>query len=166
MHLTLSINGREHSVDVPPDMPLLWILRDILDLKATKYGCGIGQCGACTVHLNGVAVRSCQTPAVAAAQSKVTTLEGLPEQPLSALQAAWERQDVPQCGYCQVGQLMTATALLSKNPHPTDEEIAAAMSGNYCRCGTYVRINRAVKEASASLRADAAATVHGHEGAE
>jgi isoquinoline 1-oxidoreductase alpha subunit len=142
------VNGRATTVDVPADMPLLWVIRDVLNLKGTKYGCGIGQCGACTVHLKGKAVRSCLTPISAAANSEVTTLEGLSPDGTHPLQVAWQELDVPQCGYCQAGQIMSASALLSKTPKPTDQDIDAAMNGNLCRCGTYFRIREAIHRAA------------------
>ena len=147
------INGTVHEVEVEDDMPLLWVLRDVIGLKGTKYGCGIAACGACTVHLDGEAVRSCQTFASDAAGREVTTIEGLgsPEA-LHAVQAAWIEGQVAQCGYCQSGQIMQAAALLDLNPEPTDEDIDAAMSGNLCRCGTYVRIRAAVKTAASKLQ--------------
>src|SRR5215216_5625499 len=140
----LKVNGKPASVDVPADMPLLWVLRDVLGLVGTKYGCGIAQCGACTVHLNGNAVRSCVTPVSAAARMEITTIEGLSPDGSHPVQRAWEALDVPQCGYCQAGQLMSAAALLAKTPKPTDAQIDAAMTGNVCRCGTYVRIREAI----------------------
>src|SRR3970282_651976 len=130
---TLNVNGKSAPVDVPADMPLLWVIRYVLNLKGTKYGCGIGQCGACTVHLNGVAVRSCLTPIVAAAGAQIVTLEGLSPNRLHPVQLAWQEIDVPQCGYCQAGQIMSAAALLAKTPKPSDEQIDAAMQGNLCR---------------------------------
>jgi aerobic-type carbon monoxide dehydrogenase small subunit (CoxS/CutS family) len=147
MAFKLTVNGRQQTVDVPADTPLLWVIRDVLNLKGTKYGCGIGQCGACTVHLNGRAVRSCLTP-VSAAKDPVTTLEGLSPDGTHPVQRAWMEVDVPQCGYCQAGQMMSASALLAKTPKPTDKEIDAAMNGNLCRCGTYLRIRRAIHLAS------------------
>jgi len=149
MPTSLNINGRVATVDAPPDTPLLWVIRDILHLHATKYGCGIGQCGACTVHLNGEPARSCLTPLSAAANAHVTTLEGLSPERARPLQQAWLEVDVPQCGYCQAGQLMSAAALLSKHPVPTDQDIDEAMNGNLCRCGTYLRIREAVHKAAA-----------------
>jgi len=144
MHL--NVNGTARSVEIDdPSMPLLWVLRDFLNLTGTKYGCGIGQCGACTVHLNGAAVRSCSIPVSGVADRAITTIEGLSEEGSHPLQRAWERFDVPQCGYCQAGQLMTAAAFVRQNSKPTDEEIRAAMSGNLCRCGTYPRIQQAIK---------------------
>lgn len=145
---TLDINGKQKQVDVDPSTPLLWVLRDHLDMVGTKFGCGIAQCGACTVHLNGSAVRACSLPVSAAASQKITTIEGLSEKGDHPVQKAWLDIDVPQCGYCQAGQMMSAAALLNSNPNPTDEEIDAAMSGNICRCGTYVRIRQAIKTAS------------------
>ena len=147
MAFQLTVNGRSSTVDVPADMPLLWVIRDVLKLKGTKYGCGIGQCGACTVHLNGKAVRSCQTP-VSAAKAPITTLEGLSADGTHPVQLAWLEIDVPQCGYCQAGQMMSAAALLAKTPKPTDQDINSAMNGNLCRCGTYVRIRQAIHKAA------------------
>lgn len=144
----LHINNREYTVDAAPDTPLLWVLRDHLGLVGTKYGCGIAVCGACTVHVNGEATRSCVLPVSAVGAAKITTIEGLSEKGDHPLQLAWHEVDVPQCGYCQAGQLMSAAALLSRNPKPGDEEIESAMSGNLCRCGTYHRIRQAVKVAS------------------
>jgi len=148
--ITLRINGQDKQVDVPEDMPLLWVLRDRLDLTGTKFGCGIGSCGACTVHLDGVAVRSCQTPAVAAAGKAVTTIEGLSSDGSHPVQQAWIEAQVPQCGYCQSGQIMSAAALLATNPNPSDSDIDTAMSGNLCRCGTYQRIRKAIHRAAES----------------
>jgi len=148
MAFQLTVNGRSSTVDVPADMPLLWVIRDVLKLKGTKYGCGIGQCGACTVHLNGKAVRSCQTPVAAAAKAPITTLEGLSADGTHPVQLAWLEIDVPQCGYCQAGQIMSASALLAKTPKPTDQEINSAMNGNLCRCGTYTRIRQAIHKAA------------------
>jgi len=145
---TISINGEEKKVDVSPDTPLLWVLRDNLKLKGTKFGCGIAQCGACTVHLDGQAVRSCSTPISSINNKNVTTIEGLSEEGTHPVQKAWLKHDVPQCGYCQAGQIMTAAALLDSNPSPSDDQIVTAMSGNICRCGTYTRIKEAVKTAS------------------
>src|SRR5437773_1983225 len=144
MAYTLTLNGKSSSVDVPADMPLLWVIRDVLNYKGTKFGCGIGQCGACTVHLNGKAVRSCQTQVSAAANAQVTTNEGLSADGSHPLQRAWMEVDVPQCGYCQAGQIMSAAALLSSKPKPTDADIDQAMTGNVCRCGTYLRIREAI----------------------
>jgi isoquinoline 1-oxidoreductase alpha subunit len=151
MATKLQINGREHSVDVSPDMPLLWVIRDHLELTGTKFGCGLAQCGACTVHMDGQPIRSCVTPVAAAAGKSITTIEGLDSAPAQAVQAAWERLDVVQCGYCQSGQIMAATALLTANPNPSDAEIDGAMSGNICRCATYFRIRAAIKEAATAL---------------
>jgi isoquinoline 1-oxidoreductase subunit alpha len=148
MPYTLTVNGRLTTVDVPAETPLLWVIRDILDLKGTKYGCGMALCGCCTVHINGEATRSCTTSIESAAGKHITTLEGLSEDGTHPVQIAWEEIDVPQCGYCQAGQIMTASALLAKNPHPTEAEIDAAMDGNICRCGTYLRIRKAVKRAA------------------
>jgi isoquinoline 1-oxidoreductase alpha subunit len=144
MPYTLKINGQSKTVDVPADMPLLWVLRDVLNMKGTKFGCGIGSCGACTVQLNGTAVRACQTPVSRVGAQEVKTIEGLSTDGSHPLQKAWLALDVPQCGYCQAGQLMTAAALLAKNPKPTDADIDAAMTGNLCRCGTYLRIREAI----------------------
>jgi len=150
--LTLDINGKQLTTDAAADTPLLWVLRDSLNLTGTKFGCGMAQCGACTVHVNGEATRSCVTPVSAIAGKRVNTIEGLPDTPVTkAVKAAWTDKDVVQCGYCQPGQIMTATALLAKNPKPSDPQIDEAMSGNLCRCGTYQRIREAVKSASASL---------------
>ena len=146
--ITLSINGQDRQVDVPEDMPLLWVLRDRLDLTGTKFGCGIGSCGACTVHLDGVAVRSCQLPAAAAAGKAITTIEGLSADGSHPVQQAWVEAQVPQCGYCQSGQIMAAAALIEQTPQPTDAEIDAAMDGQLCRCGTYQRIRAAVHRAA------------------
>jgi isoquinoline 1-oxidoreductase alpha subunit len=145
---TLDINGQPHRVDAPADEPLLWTLRDRLNLRGTKFGCGIGACGACTVHMNGAAVRSCQLPLSALADARIRTIEGLDAAGQHPLQRAWCEHDVPQCGYCQSGQLMSAAALLAANPAPSDAEINAAMAGNLCRCGTYPRIRAAIKAAA------------------
>jgi isoquinoline 1-oxidoreductase subunit alpha len=158
MSTTLKVNGRSMTVDVPSDMPLLWVLRDSLDLVGTKYGCGIAQCGACTVHLNGAAVRSCSIQVAAAAGAEVTTIEGLSPDGSHPLQRAWQEQDVAQCGYCQSGQIMQAAALLKATPSPTDAQIDAAMSGNLCRCATYLRIRAAITQAAGSSRATRAST--------
>lgn len=144
----LQINGKTLQADVEPDTPLLWVLRDSLSLLGTKYGCGIGQCGACTVHINGTAVRSCSLPVSAIGPKKVTTIEGLSEKGTHPVQQAWDEVDVAQCGYCQAGQIMTAAALLAKNPKPSAEQIDTAMNPNLCRCGTYHRIREAVVVAS------------------
>jgi len=146
--IKLNVNGRSTSVDAPADMPLLWALRDLLDLQGTKYGCGIGQCGACTVHLAGKPVRACLTPLSAVGNQAITTIEGLSADGTHPVQVAWQEADVPQCGYCQAGQIMSACALLAKTPKPTDRDIDAAMNGNLCRCGTYVRIRKAVHRAA------------------
>ena len=144
---TLTINNKTQTIEADNDTPLLWVLRDQLNMVGTKYGCGIGQCGACTVHLDGVAVRSCSLP-ISSITGAITTIEGLSEKGDHPVQQAWKEHDVPQCGYCQAGQMMTASALLKKNPSPSDEEIQTAMNGNICRCGTYLRINKAVKTAA------------------
>jgi isoquinoline 1-oxidoreductase subunit alpha len=149
MAFTFSVNGKSQTVDVPADMPLLWVIRDVLSLKGTKFGCGAGLCGACTVHLDGRAVRSCQTPVSTAAMHSVTTLEGLSPNGTHPLQIAWQEVDTPQCGYCQAGQIMSAAALLAKTPKPTDADIDTAMNGNLCRCGTYLRIREAIHRAAA-----------------
>ncbi|MEI2721315.1 MAG: (2Fe-2S)-binding protein [Gemmatimonadales bacterium] len=149
MPVTFTLNGKRTTVDAVGQMPLLWVLRDLLDLKGTKYGCGEGLCGACTVHLDGKAVRSCQIPLDGAAGKRVTTIEGLAVDGTHPVQRAWEAADVPQCGYCQAGQLMTAAALLAATPQPTDEEIDEAMEGNLCRCATYTRIRAAIHQAAA-----------------
>ena len=148
MPFKLNVNGHTSTVDAPADMPLLWALRDLLDLRGTKYGCGIGQCGACTVHLGGQAVRACLTPLSAVGDKAITTLEGLSPDGTHPVQLAWQEVDVAQCGYCQAGQMMSAAALLAKNPHPSDKDIDAAMTGNLCRCGTYIRIRAAVHRAA------------------
>ena len=147
----LQINGKEYQAEVAPDTPLLWVLRDHLGLVGTKYGCGIAQCGACTIHLIGAAVRSCTLPVSAVKTSAVTTIEGLSENGDHPVQLAWDEVDVPQCGYCQAGQIMAAAALLKKNPHPTQEEIITGMHGNICRCGAYHRIREAVTVASTKI---------------
>jgi aerobic-type carbon monoxide dehydrogenase small subunit (CoxS/CutS family) len=146
--ISLTVNGQRHDVDVSPDMPLLWVIRDTLGLTGTKFGCGLSQCGACTVHLNGEPIRSCATAVSRASGKQITTIEGLSPASNHALQIAWIAEQVPQCGYCQSGQLMTAAALLAKNPSPTDADIDLAMSGNICRCGTYQRIRRAIHRAA------------------
>jgi isoquinoline 1-oxidoreductase alpha subunit len=149
MPFTLTVNGKSSTVDVPADMPLLWVLRDVLNLRGTKYGCGIGACGACTVHLNGRAVRSCQSRVSAAANTPISTIVGLSAEGTHPVQQAWLEIDVAQCGYCQAGQIMSATALLQRTPKPTDADIDQAMNGNLCRCGTYLRIRQAIHRASA-----------------
>jgi isoquinoline 1-oxidoreductase alpha subunit len=148
MPYKLTVNGRPATVDVHEDTPLLWVIRDVLNLHGTKYGCGMALCGCCTVHLNGEAVRSCTTPITHAAGKHVTTLEGLSVDGTHPVQVAWKEIDVPQCGYCQAGQMMSASALLAKNPKPTDADIDAAMDGNICRCGTYLRIRKAIHTAA------------------
>ena len=155
MTVTFRVNGNSQTVDVPADMPLLWVLRDVLDLKGTKYGCGIAQCGACTVHVNGAPTRSCVTPAAAVQGADVLTVEGLSPAGTHALQRAWEELDVPQCGYCQAGQLMSAAALLARTPRPTDADIDAAMNGNLCCCATYLRIRAAIHRAASMAATDA-----------
>jgi isoquinoline 1-oxidoreductase alpha subunit len=148
MALKLTINNETSSVDVAPDTPLLWVLRDVLNYAGAKYGCGMGLCGACTVLLDGHAIRSCITRVSAAVDKPITTIEGLSADGIHPVQVAWEALDVPQCGYCQAGQIMSATALLARTPHPTDAEIDTAMSGNICRCGTYPRIRQAIHMAA------------------
>ncbi len=148
--IKLNVNGKQQTVDVDPKTPILWVLRDHLDLVGTKYGCGIAQCGACTIHLDGVAVRSCQLPVSVIGDKAITTIEGLSEAGDHPVQQAWIEHDVPQCGYCQAGQIMTAVALLKDKPNPSDDEIETAMNGNICRCGTYMRIKAAVKTAAAT----------------
>jgi isoquinoline 1-oxidoreductase subunit alpha len=146
---TLNINGQNHDIDAPPDMPVLWALRDLIGLTGTKFGCGIAQCGACTVHLDGVAVRSCVLPVAAVGNRKITTIEAIGDTPVGKkVQAAWRQLDVVQCGYCQSGQVMQAASLLASNPNPGDADIDAAMAGNICRCGTYHRIRAAIKQAA------------------
>ena len=152
MPYTLTVNGRASSVDVPADMPLLWVLRDVLNLKGTKFGCGMSQCGACTVHLDGEPTRACVTPVSSVGTKKITTIEGLSTDATHPVQQAWLANDVPQCGYCQAGQIMSAVALLAKKADPTDADIDAAMAGNICRCGTYVRIRQAIHDAAARGR--------------
>jgi isoquinoline 1-oxidoreductase subunit alpha len=151
MPYQLNLNGRSTTVDVPAEMPLLWVIRDVLGMKGTKFGCGAGLCGACTVHLNGRAVRSCQTPVSAAANAQITTIEGLSANGTHAVQLAWQELDVPQCGYCQAGQIMQAAALLMDNSKPSHDQIREAMSGNICRCGCYQRIENAVHLASTGV---------------
>ena len=146
--ITLTVNGRAHRVDVEPDTPLLWVLRDSIGLTGTKYGCGIAQCGSCTVHLGRRAVRSCVTPVSAVGSSPITTIEGLSADATHRVQRAWIAEEAPQCGYCQSGQIMSAAALLASNPRPSDDDIDAAMAGNLCRCGTYDRIRRAIHRAA------------------
>jgi isoquinoline 1-oxidoreductase subunit alpha len=146
--ISLTVNGKRYDVDVSPEMPLLWVIRDTIGLTGTKFGCGLSQCGACTVHLDGKPARSCVTPLSSVGAKKITTIEGLSPTSSHALQLAWIAEQVPQCGYCQSGQLMSAAALLAGNPNPTDADIDAAMSGNICRCGTYQRIRRAIHRAA------------------
>ena len=151
MAITIKVNGDTHSVDVDGDTPLLWVLRDVLGMTGTKFGCGKALCGACTVHIDGNAARSCITPIDSIGASKVTTIEAIGATPIGAsVQKAWLEHEVPQCGYCQSGQIMSATALLAENPHPTDADIDGAMAGNVCRCGTYVRIREGIKQAAAA----------------
>jgi isoquinoline 1-oxidoreductase alpha subunit len=150
--MKLSVNGQEHDVDVTPDMPLLWVLRDVIGLTGTKFGCGMAQCGACTVHVDGAAIRSCVTPAIALAGKQITTIEGLSKDGEHPVQRAWIEADVVQCGYCQSGQVMAAAALLKQKPAPTDADIDAAMSGNICRCGTYSRIRAGVHRAAELMK--------------
>ncbi|MDE3182218.1 MAG: (2Fe-2S)-binding protein [Bacteroidota bacterium] len=145
---TLNVNNKDYKIDVDPQMPLLWAIRDFVGLKGTKFGCGIAQCGACTVHLEGTPIRSCSFPVAAAAGKKITTIEGISENIDHAVQKAWIEMQVPQCGYCQSGQIMSAVALLKNKPHPTDADIDAAMQGNLCRCGTYQRIRSAIHRAA------------------
>ncbi len=151
-HYILQINGAQHTVEAEAEMPLLWALRDLLNMTGTKYGCGIGMCGACTVHMDGTAMRSCQIHVEKAVGKKITTIEGLGESGLHPVQAAWIAEQVPQCGYCQPGQIMSAAALLSTKPRPTDSDIDDALAGNLCRCGTYFRIRKAIHRA-AEMRA-------------
>ena len=146
--VSLTVNGKRHDVDVAPDMPLLWVIRETIGLTGTKFGCGLSQCGACTVHLDGQPVRSCATPVSSVAGKSVTTIEGLSPTTSHALQLAWIAEQVPQCGYCQSGQLMSAAALIARKPNPTDADIDTAMAGNICRCGTYQRIRRAIHRAA------------------
>ena len=149
--VTLTVNGKAHTVDVPPDMPLLWVLRDVIGLTGTKFGCGVALCGACTVHLDGRPIRSCVTPVAAVVGKTITTIEAVGEAPTGRkVQQAWLDLEVVQCGYCQSGQIMAAAALLATKPHPTDADIDAAMAGNICRCGTYSRIRAAIKQAALS----------------
>ncbi len=150
-NFNLNINGEVKQVDVAPDTPMLWVLRDHIKLVGTKFGCGIAQCGACTIHLDGEAVRSCSVPVSAVGDKTIITIEGLSEKGNHPLQEAWIEHDVPQCGYCQSGQIMNAAALLDKNPDPTDEDINRAMNGNICRCGTYTRIKKAIKTAAVNM---------------
>ena len=149
MVVSFKVNGKPTTVDVAPDTPLLWVLRDVLDLKGTKYGCGVGQCGACSVHMGGTLTRSCQVPISELNGADIKTIEGLSPDGTHPLQRAWQEIDVPECGYCQAGQIMNAAALLKKNPQPTEAEIDAAMEGNLCRCATYLRIREAIQRAAA-----------------
>ena len=149
--ISLTVNGRQHDVDVDPQTPLLWVLRDTLGLTGTKYGCGIAQCGACTVHVEGVATRSCSVPVEGVVGQNIVTIDAIDSKEARAVQAAWEKIDVPQCGYCQSGQIMSAAALLTENPKPSDDDIDQAMTGNLCRCATYVRIRAAIHDAAKSL---------------
>lgn len=151
MAYSIEVNGRVHQVEVDGDTPLLWVLRDTLQLTGTKYGCGVAQCGACTVFLDNKPLRSCSLPVAAVGQKKVTTIEGISSREAQAVQQAWVARDVPQCGYCQSGQVMSATALLQKIPRPTDQDIDLAMNGNICRCAAYVRIRAAIKDAARTL---------------
>ena len=155
MPVTFNVNGAPVTVDVSPDMPLLWVLRDVLGMKGTKFGCGISQCGACSVHVNGRLTRSCRTRVSTVEGDDITTIEGLSSDGTHPLQVAWQELDVPQCGYCQAGQLMAASALLAENPQPTDEDIDAGMVRNICRCGTYIRIREGIHQAAQSMAADA-----------
>ncbi len=148
--MTISVNGKQYTIEADPQMPLLWVIRDYVKLKGTKYGCGLGQCGACTVHLNGEAIRSCTVPLSAVGQKKITTIEGLSADGTHPLQQSWEVCNVPQCGFCQSGQIMTAAAFLKSNPTPSEAEVKEAMNGNLCRCGTYLRITKAVMMAAQS----------------
>jgi len=153
MPIKMKVNGRQVSVDVPSEMPLLWVLREELDLVGTKFGCGAAQCGACTIHLNGAPTRSCTTAVSRAEGAEIVTIEGLSPDGSHPLQRAWQELDVPQCGYCQAGQIMSAAALLARTPNPTDEQIDTAMSNNLCRCATYLRIRAAIKQAATAARA-------------
>jgi len=156
MPIKLKVNSKEMSVDVPPETPLLWVLRDVLNYTGTKYGCGAGLCGACTVHVDGQATRSCITSVGSVGDSKITTIEGLSPDGRHPVQVAWEAIDVPQCGYCQAGQIMAAAALLAQTPQPTDAQIDSAMSGNLCRCGTYTRIREAIHQAASARQTSSA----------
>ncbi len=157
MPIHFTVNGQKAEVDASPDTPLLWVLRDVLNLHGTKYGCGIAQCGACTVHVNGEPMRSCSVPISGVANAKITTIEGLSDTGSHPLQVAWREIDVPQCGYCQAGQIMSAAALLAKTPNPTDQQINNAMDGNLCRCGTYVRVRQAIHKAASAMQKGAQA---------
>jgi isoquinoline 1-oxidoreductase subunit alpha len=158
MAIRFTVNGKPQTVDVNPNMPLLWVIRDTFNMTGTKFGCGMALCGACTVHINGAAIRSCITPVSSIEGKQVTTIEGLSADHSHPVQRAWVEVDVPQCGYCQSGQIMSASALLAKNPHPTDAEIEEAMAGNICRCGTYQQIKEAIHRAAAMHRGEAKAT--------
>jgi isoquinoline 1-oxidoreductase alpha subunit len=151
MAIHFTVNGKTEEVDTAADTPLLWVLRDILNLHGAKYGCGIAQCGACTVHVNGQPARSCVTPVSSVANAKITTIEGLSADGTHPLQIAWQEVDVPQCGYCQAGQIMSAAALLEKTPRPTDQQINEALDGNLCRCGTYLRVRKAIHKAAGAM---------------
>lgn len=163
MSITFKVNGRSVTTDVPGDMPLLWVLRDVLDLKGTKFGCGGGYCGACTVHVNGVASRSCTRKVSAVAGAEITTIEGLSADGSHPVQVAWRDIDVPQCGYCQAGQIMSAAALLKRNAKPSDEDIDAAMNGNLCRCATYLRIRQAIHTAAGQMATQAGQAKSGNQ---
>ena len=163
MAYTLNVNGKSASVDAPADMPLLWALRDILNLKGTKFGCGIGACGACTVHIDGKPARACQTRVSAAAGRSITTIEGISADGTHPVQLAWQEIDVPQCGYCQAGQIMSAVALLNQKPRPTDEDIDTAMNGNICRCATYIRIRAAIHKAASMNTTNTQVAARGQE---
>ncbi|WP_407333737.1 (2Fe-2S)-binding protein [Enterovibrio sp. 27052020O] len=152
MAVSVNINGQDYDLDVPADTPLLWAIRDNLKLTGTKFGCGLAQCGACTVHMAGQPIRSCVTPVSAVAGQKITTIEGIESKAAELIQTAWEKMEVPQCGYCQSGQIMAASALIANNASPSDADIDAAMSGNICRCATYVRIRQAIKDAANELK--------------
>ena len=164
MKITLSVNGKSRSVDAPADMPLLWVLRDALGLTGTKFGCGVAACGACTVHLDGEPTRSCQVPVSSVGQARITTIEGLSRDGMHPLQRAWRELDVPQCGYCQAGQIMAAAALLKKTPRPSDDQIDSAMSGNLCRCATYLRIRAGIRRAGEIAAAGAPKPASASEG--
>jgi len=161
MSITFKVNGKSVTTDAPAEMPLLWVLRDVLDLKGTKFGCGGGYCGACTVHVNGVTARSCQRPVGRVAGMDVTTIEGLSTDGSHPLQVAWKEIDVPQCGYCQAGQIMSAAALLKRNSKPSDEDIDTAMNGNLCRCATYLRVRQAIHTAAGQMAVQAGQTKSG-----
>jgi len=163
MNVSFKVNGQPKTVDVPADMPLLWVLRDTLDMKGTKFGCGIAQCGACTVHINGTLTRSCNRPISRVAGMDVTTIEGLSADGSHPVQVAWQQLDVPQCGYCQAGQMMSAAALLKRNPKPTDTDIDTAMNGNICRCATYLRIRQAIHTAAGATATQMGSSKSGQE---